>query len=154
MLLVVIYLSCFLCFCIQTVENLYYSFLCNLFIAPYLLLLIHIVYSSASLKQCSGAIVRFSDSSSTANLEKHRSCLPVYFLGRYFPSKMDLHLKDLYLRKKVAPIRAILRLRNLYKYCLFRFLCLNIKILNCKNLNTETEKSEQTLFVQISLSQY
>ena len=36
----------------------------TVFFATYLLLHIHIVYSSALLKQCSGAIVRFSDSSS------------------------------------------------------------------------------------------
>ena len=53
-----IYISNFflLFFCIQTAENLCYSFF-----ATFLLLLI---YSRALLKQCSGAIVRFSDSSS------------------------------------------------------------------------------------------
>ena len=46
-------------FFIKTIANLYYNFF-----ATYLLLHIHIVYSSVFLKQCSGAIVRFSDSSS------------------------------------------------------------------------------------------
>ena len=38
----------------------------TVFFATYLLLHIHIVFCSALLKQCSGAIVRFSDSSSFA----------------------------------------------------------------------------------------
>ena len=47
------------CFCIKTVEN-----RVTVFFATYLFLLIHILYSGAFLKQCSGDTVRFPDSSS------------------------------------------------------------------------------------------
>ena len=60
------FLSIFLCFFVFRLLRICVT----VFFATYLLLHIHIVYSSALLKQCSGAIVRFSDSS---------SCLSVYF---------------------------------------------------------------------------